>query len=150
MATKKKAVQLATEIFDKGYATGTWYKKFSKATAAETKPKKARKKAVKKVEKATLEGRPGVPKPKKRTRSSILYWSDIETYVKKKYDKDFRDWLGSTPKMERTKRPSIKTSGTSSVTSVMSPTILPSGSSQEIGWKRTTVLLGEKKCVRFS
>jgi len=63
-----------------------------------TKKRKKKEKTKKEVKKVVLEGRPGVKKPKKRTRSSILYWRDIETYVKKKYGKDFRDWSGKYSK----------------------------------------------------
>jgi len=44
---KKTAVELATEMFKKGYATGAWYKEFSEAVARETKPKKKVKKSKK-------------------------------------------------------------------------------------------------------
>lgn len=44
---KKTAVELAAEMFKQGYATGEWYKKFSKAVAREMKPKKKVKKPKK-------------------------------------------------------------------------------------------------------
>lgn len=93
MATKrkKKAVEIASEMFEKGYATAAWYKKFNKATADELKAEKAAKKkaAVKKV-----------PKPRKKSRSAFE-WSDIVEYIQKKYGKDVRDWAGRYSKKKR-------------------------------------------------
>lgn len=108
MATKKrKLLKLAVKMFDQGYVTGDLFKKFSKAVFEETYPEKVKKakaakkkKTKKEVKKVALEGRPGVKKPKKRTWPSVLYWSDIEDFVKKKYGKDFRDWAGKYSKFK--------------------------------------------------